>query len=310
MRTYSLRNGCKINLYLKICERRPDGYHELESIFLPLKEPSDALEVTLFPSHASSKGLHVSCDTPGIDPSNNTLTKTYTAYGAATGFRPPLRIFLQKGIPHGAGLGGGSANSAVLLQFLQQLAQGQGFSPLDTAACTRLAASIGADVPFFLLNRPALVQGIGEQLREVPPPCPGMHLVLVCPDAHISTAWAFRQLDAARNRETEDITHDTDTSPGKKRQKSSTDGLTAEHLKDTTPISHGLYLENDFEEVVFTAFPALFQIWRTLREAGALSARLSGTGSSLFGLFRNGISAAQAAERLRSEGFQVYTYVL
>lgn len=310
MHTHTLCNGCKINLYLKVGGRRPDGYHELESIFLPLHGPSDTLEITVLPPYTSPEGLHVSCDTPGIDPDNNTLTKTYAAHAAATGFRPPLRVFLHKGVPHGAGLGGGSANSAVLLQFLQRLACEEGISPLAPSALNRLAANIGADVPFFLLNRPAYVSGIGEKLQEMENPCQGLHLVLVCPDVRISTAWAFNQLDILKKETREGQKHSTVAVPDKKNQKSAADGLTAAHLKDTTPISHGLYLENDFEEVVFSAFPPLFQIWETLQEAGALSARLSGTGSSLFGLFQSGTSATQTAERLRNESFQVYTHVL
>lgn len=289
---FRVTTGCKINFFLRIKEKRPDGYHDLESLFLPLSDPSDTLQITLLPPHICQGGLQVSCDTPGIDPENNTLTKTYARYAAATGFAPNLRVRLTKGVPHGAGLGGGSANSAAFLQFLQKQAAGLGYTPLDAAALTALGASIGADVPFFLLNQPALVQGIGERLTLAENPCAGVYLVLVCPELVISTSWAFARLDEARAKNRE-------TGPS---------CLTGMALPDSLPTSHGVFPENDFEEVVFPAFPQLFHIQRELRSKGASSAHLSGTGSSLFGLFKDEQTAGKAAEELRRQGLRVYTH--
>ena len=291
---FRITNGCKINLFLRITGKRTDGYHELESLFLPLPQPSDTLEIALLPAHACMGGLRVSCDVPGIDPENNTLTKTYARYASATGFAPSLHVRLHKGVPHGAGLGGGSANSASFLLFLQNFAARNGYAPLDEAPLALLAANIGADVPFFLLNRPALAGGIGEKLTAVKNPCGGMHLVLVCPEQTVSTAWAFARLDEERA----------------KNRKNGYDGLTEAALRDTRPIFHGMFLENDFEEVVFQTFPQLFQIWNELRALGANIARLSGTGSSLFGLFQDEGAAVKAVNSLRSKGFRVYMHAV
>ncbi len=101
----SLRVGCKINLTLRITGVRPDGWHELDTVFVPLREPFDTLRL----SPGGGAGLTLGCDVPGIDPVDNTLTKAYRLFAEASGFRPAVKAALEKGIPHGAGLGGGSA---------------------------------------------------------------------------------------------------------------------------------------------------------------------------------------------------------
>ena len=114
METAALRIGCKVNLTLRITGVRPNGWHELDTVFLPLDEPSDTLRLALRPGG----GLALHCAEPGIDPENNTLTKAYRLFTEASGFRPGVEAVLEKGIPHGAGLGGGSADAAALLGWL------------------------------------------------------------------------------------------------------------------------------------------------------------------------------------------------
>ena len=101
METAALRIGCKVNLTLRITGVRPNGWHELDTVFLPLAEPSDTLRLALRPGG----GLALHCAEPGIDPENNTLTKAYRLFAEASGFRPGVEAVLEKGIPHGAGLG-------------------------------------------------------------------------------------------------------------------------------------------------------------------------------------------------------------
>ncbi len=113
----TLRAGCKVNLYLRITGVRPDGYHELDTLFLPLPEPCDLLHVT----PRSGQGIAFSCTEPDVDPARNTVTAAYEDFATATGFRPGLAVHLEKGIPHGAGLGGGSADAAALLRHLAAL---------------------------------------------------------------------------------------------------------------------------------------------------------------------------------------------
>ena len=160
METAALRIGCKVNLTLRITGVRPNGWHELDTVFLPLDEPSDTLRLALRPGG----GLALHCAEPGIDPENNTLTKAYRLFAEASGFRPGVEAVLEKGIPHGAGLGGGSADAAALLGWLNARAP----EPLSLPELVGLAARIGADVPFFLYNVPCRASGIRRAARSVP----------------------------------------------------------------------------------------------------------------------------------------------
>ncbi|MDR2075345.1 MAG: 4-(cytidine 5'-diphospho)-2-C-methyl-D-erythritol kinase [Desulfovibrio sp.] len=290
---HRLTCGCKINLFLKIRDKLPNGYHTLESFFLPLSAPEDTLEVSVLDAEDSRGELHVACDTPGIDPSRNSLTKAYALYAEATGFAPALSVRLEKGIPHGSGLGGGSADAARFLIFIQALAQEEGKTGLSPAALVDLGARVGADVPFFLLNKPALARGTGEILEPVPSPCAGLHLVLACPDLVISTAWAFSLLDEARSKA------------------ESPEVLTRDAARATRPsFARVMAPGNDFEEVIFPAFPPLARICESLRRDGAAVVRLSGSGASLFGLFTDGETAGNAARKLRTTGVRVFTHAL
>lgn len=132
METAALRIGCKVNLTLRITGVRPNGWHELDTVFLPLDEPSDTLRLALRPRG----GLALHCAEPGIDPENNTLTKAYRLFAEASGFRPGVEAVLEKGIPHGAGLGGGSADAAALLGWLNARAP----EPLPLPELVGLAA--------------------------------------------------------------------------------------------------------------------------------------------------------------------------
>ncbi|MDE5878995.1 MAG: 4-(cytidine 5'-diphospho)-2-C-methyl-D-erythritol kinase, partial [Desulfovibrio sp.] len=163
--------GCKVNLGLRVLGRRPDGYHELDSVFWPLAAPRDELEIRLAPG----ADITVRCDVPGIDPTRNTLTKAHAAFTALTGEAPGLEVTLKKRIPSGAGLGGGSSDAAALLLWLNsRLAR-----PLSREQLGQAALSVGADVPFFLYGRPSRVRGIGERVEPLPEPFPHLFLVLV-----------------------------------------------------------------------------------------------------------------------------------
>lgn len=296
LRPVTLRAGCKINLFLHVGPKRPDGYHELDTLFLPLDEPHDLLHVSA-PDGRPEGTLDVSffrmaggaapgTPLPEIDTGHNTLTRAYAWFAERTGFAPPLSIRVDKGIPHGAGLGGGSADAAVLLRFLRGLARRDGLDPPSEDAFITGSATVGADVPFFLLSTPARAFGIGERLTPVPHPCAEHFLVLLCPDIRISTAWAFTALDAMR-------------------QKSPPAGLTSHPHEATTSLGRSTP-GNDFEAVVFAAFPELLHLHEQLVSLGAETARLSGTGSSMFGLFREEKIAREAAKRLANDRLSVY----
>lgn len=147
METAALRIGCKVNLTLRITGVRPNGWHELDTVFLPLDEPSDTLRLALRPGG----GLALHCAEPGIDPENNTLTKAYRLFAEASGFRPGVEAVLEKGIPHGAGLGGGSADAAALLGWLNARAP----EPLPLPELVGLAAASARTCRFFCITSPA-----------------------------------------------------------------------------------------------------------------------------------------------------------
>ena len=271
----TVRATGKINLFLFITGRLSNGYHELETLFVPLPGPADTL---IFRSGGLERGLLVRCDTPGIDPGRNTLTRAYDLYAEASGFAPAVDVELVKGIPHGAGLGGGSADGAAVLLWLQRHAP----QPLPEETMTALAARVGADVPFFLRGRPCLAEGIGEKLFEAESGVEGMSCVLVCPHVHVDTAWAYAAWDAEM------------------MSFSLTEKTKAD--KNNRSSYQSFYGKNDFEPVVFAAHPELAALKMQLLREGADIAGMSGSGSALFGLFRNPERAAQAVRTLRERG--------
>ncbi|MDR2055879.1 MAG: 4-(cytidine 5'-diphospho)-2-C-methyl-D-erythritol kinase [Desulfovibrio sp.] len=292
-----LSNGCKVNFGLRVVGVRPDGYHKLDSVFYPLPYPRDDLTVRRLPG----SGIRVICADPDVDIENNTLTKAYAAFAEAAGAAPGIEVFLQKRIPVGAGLGGGSGNAAVLLRWLNM----QSARPLDAGALAGLALTVGADAPFFLRNVPCRVQGIGESLTPVASDLSGCLLVLVCPDVQVSTRRAYADYDAlilssgslsGQNSLTKSSSRD-------KRPPS------FEAAQETYPcFTPGSGLANDLEAAVFPGHPQLASIKAELLRLGAEAACMSGSGSGLFGLFpRCGAeAAAKAAFELRAGHRRVF----
>ena len=295
--------GCKINLGLRITGRRPDGYHELDSLFCPLPRPCDRLRLRI----TEGSGLGVLCDTPDLNPEDNTLTRAYAAFAAATGAGPEalpaLEITLRKGIPVGSGLGGGSSDAAALLRWLNAHAP----QPLEHSALTKAGLQVGADVPFFLQPGPQLkacrVRGVGEQLEPAGKHLAGLRLVLVCPAHSVSTAQAYADFDAAR-------TDGTAAGPaGQNNLTKAEAGANGTFLSEAQPV---VDLHNDLEAVVFARHPQLAAIKAQLLRLGAFAAGMSGSGSSILGLFHLEalMEARAAAAVLQEEGWRVYALTL
>lgn len=282
----SFRAGCKINLYLRLTGTREDGYHTLESLFVPLETPFDTITVT-----SGGKGFSFACSDPALL-SDNILEKTYAAFARKAAFAPDIEIFLEKNIPYGAGLGGGSSNAAILLAYLNDAAEKRGAGGLTTPELMSLATGLGADVPFFLFRTPCIVTGIGEIIKPVANPLAGLHLVLVCPAVHVPTAWAFRAWDE-RN---------TKRHPAK--------NLTNKGENDTRPLVRGISVHNDLAPVVFEEHPELAEIVVALYDYGANAATMSGSGSSIFGLFSDEMKAEQAESFFLSKGERVFRHIL
>ncbi|MDR3362021.1 MAG: 4-(cytidine 5'-diphospho)-2-C-methyl-D-erythritol kinase [Desulfovibrio sp.] len=272
MNTETILAGCKVNLGLRITGVRADGYHELDSLFYPLDEPHDQLEIT----PASQPGITVHCDATGIDPVNNTLTKVYAAFVDAAGHAPAITVVLRKGIPSGAGLGGGSSDAAALLLWLDS-----NVKSLDRSTLIKAALCAGADTPFFLQKSACRVQGIGEILSPSIKNFSGFWLVLACPDIHVSTSWAYAAYDAAFSGQID---------------------LTKRPCK-----VNGTICSNDLEAVVFARYPLLARIKSRMSHYGTYAACMSGSGSSIAGLFTpaDEIMANNAAIALRKNKLRV-----
>ena len=159
-------------------------------MFHPLAEPCDRLTLEEAPA---TDGLRLSVSDASLATPDNLVARAYEAFARATGFRPGLAARLDKGIPSGAGLGGGSADCAAMLGWLNAQAGPRALSPERLGA---LAAGLGADVPFFLLGRTALATGVGEELKPVDLDLSGLCVVLAIPPEKVSTAWAYAAWDA------------------------------------------------------------------------------------------------------------------
>ncbi|HVU53591.1 MAG TPA: 4-(cytidine 5'-diphospho)-2-C-methyl-D-erythritol kinase [Puia sp.] len=244
--------NCKINLGLRILRRRNDGYHQLETVFYPLPV-KDALE-TIRSEELSftATGLPI----PG-DPAGNLCLKAWHLLKKDFPELPPVHIHLHKKIPMGAGLGGGSADGAFMLALLDK----QFFLGLSVERLMSYAAQLGSDCPFFILNKPCLGEGRGEELHPIDLDLSPYRLALVNPGVHIGTAWAFSQITPSdKGRSIQDL------------------------IKEPAPAWKG-QLINDFEAPVLHAYPELKKIKETLYDAGAIFASMTGSGSSFFGIF-------------------------
>ncbi len=279
-----LTAGCKVNLFLRIVCRRSDGYHELETLFLPLSEPNDTLHVGL---RADGAGIRLTCSNPELEGGTNLIVKAYEAFGLRTGFTPGLDVHLEKRIPVGAGLGGGSADAAAFLAHLNAIA-GEKALPEDELAA--LGARLGADVPYFLRHglrgEPALARGIGEVLSPARVELGGYSLILVCPAEHVSTLWAYREWDRLH--------------PEKTCAEARLPVLTAAVREASNAFCpETTILANDFEEAVFPGFPGLERIKGCLIELGAAHAVMSGSGAAIFALYRSAAAAQEACAILK-----------
>lgn len=280
--TIVLRPGCKINLYLEIHCRRDDGYHELSTAFYPLAAPSDVLTFT--PGEPGT-GFVFTCSNTALEGPDNIVVKAYGAYSMEAGQAIDLAMHLEKEVPLGAGLGGGSADAAAMLTGLNTLAGAKALPPETLQA---LAVNLGADVAFFLQNEPCWAEGIGERLSPVTIEMEGLTLVLCCPTVPISTAGAYEAWDALQW----------------KKQKGWQKILTAcPHSRTSSFFTNAMVLFNSFEEVVLPMEPRLRHLKEQAYQHGACGALMSGSGSSIFALFRDPEEARAFADSVASSSF-------
>ncbi|RJE73920.1 4-(cytidine 5'-diphospho)-2-C-methyl-D-erythritol kinase [Reichenbachiella sp. MSK19-1] len=243
--------NAKINLGLNILSKRPDGYHNISSCFVPISW-CDALEIVQADAFSfTSSGLPIPGNTAG-----NLVVKAYETLRHDFDL-PPVQMHLHKVIPMGAGMGGGSADGAYALRLLNELFDlQQNYQQLE-----QYAASLGADCPFFIRNQTQMVGGIGDEFETIDLDLSGYKMVVIYPEIHVDTSSAFRAIRPQKP------TH-----------------MPADVLKLAIGEWRDLLI-NDFEQPVFAAHPELAAIKQGLYNQGAHYAAMSGSGSSVYGLF-------------------------
>lgn len=246
--------NAKINLGLNIVSKRLDGYHNLETIFYPIPI-KDALEI--IPSqHKNDSFIEAGLKVDSLSADNlvikalNLLRKEY--------FIPPLEIHLLKKIPFGAGIGGGSADASFMIRLLNDT-----FSlNISDEKMVILAIKLGADCPFFIYNRPMFASGIGEELEDINLSLDNYYLALVKPDIHIPTKDAFALIKPQRPE------------------------LSLKEIVKRPIEEWKNLMYNDFEKSIFPKYPLIEKVKSKLYSQGALYSSMSGSGSSVYGIFK------------------------
>ncbi|WP_028298488.1 4-(cytidine 5'-diphospho)-2-C-methyl-D-erythritol kinase [Olivibacter sitiensis] len=244
--------NAKINIGLQVLNRRNDGYHNLETVFYPLKI-YDVLEI--LPSERLSMEV-TGLDIPNNDDSNLCI-KAFQLLSSDFKLEP-VQIHLHKQIPIGAGLGGGSSDAAYMIKLLNEQFQ----LGLSIDQMQQYALRLGADCSFFIKNEPVFAEGIGNEFTPIQLNLDGYHIVLVKPVVHISTPEAYRLV------------------------KPQAKGRNLKEMIERPVEKWAQVIFNDFEEGIFKVYPSIRGIKAALYEAGALYASMSGSGSAVYGIFK------------------------
>lgn len=303
-RTLRLRAPAKLNLGLRVIGRRDDGYHLLESVFAPI-ELWDELEIELLEPGAGPAEIELSVEVAGdaglpkplaevsAGP-DNLVHRAAQAFCQATGLARRVRIRLVKAIPAGAGLGGGSSDAAAALRGLASLTARAGDAARDVELAS-LALPLGADVPFFLSPRPALVSGIGEIIEPLEG-LPETDLVVANPGISLATAEVYRVADVLGAALTEGGAGST------MRAFSRLSGVSEAFSTEDRSRSADLWgdlLVNDLEPAAIRLCPPVGRLLGALRDAGASRVSMTGSGATVFGVFDSKAAATRAADVLR-----------
>lgn len=263
MQPIRIHAPAKVNLCLRVIGRRPDGYHDIESVFY---------QVGLFDTLTIEpcEKLEFECDSRDIGPpESNLAVRAAELLRAETGTTAGARLRLEKKIPAGAGLGGGSSDAAAALKALNVFWR----LGLSAGRLHELAERLGSDVPFFIHGPAARVGGRGEVVEPFVPPEP-LHLLLVKPECSVPTAWAYQSLDLTN--------------------KGTDYKLACFGIADLATGRMPEAFHNDFEAVVIARFPVIGEIKAGMLELGAMGAVMSGSGSAVAGLFSSRAAAEEA----------------
>lgn len=266
MKSLTLKAPAKINYLLDVIRRRPDGYHDLRMVMQRVNL-CDEITVTL----SDSPEITVLCGKNGVpDGPGNIAWKAARAMLDLAGTGQGAAISITKNIPVAAGLGGGSSDAASVLMGMNVLL-GLDFSD---ERLMEIGVKLGADVPFFIFKKSALAEGVGEQLTAMPA-MPAAWVLLVNPGVHVSTAWVYRNLQLTNRPELAKLPYFYGS------------------IEDVCTV-----LSNDLESVTIPAFPVIADIKAAMLRSGALGAMMSGSGPTVFGLFRNQETAECARKTL------------
>lgn len=269
----TLRSPAKINLCLSVHGKRTDGYHDVEML-MQMVGLYDEVTVSL-----GGNGVSVACDQSGVPGGEKNIAwKAAVGMLAASGIEAGLSIQIKKSIPVAAGLGGGSGNAAAVIAAANRLL-GTGF---DRKQLSEIGARIGMDVPFFFYGPTALARGRGEIITALPP-APGFWVLLVNPGFETSTAWVYNNVNLGLTKKV-DCNKIARLTVGK--------------------IAEGLH--NDLETVTASEHRVINEIERALLAHGALGARMSGSGPTVFGVFETEAGCRKAAESLAQTGWRLY----
>jgi len=253
-----------------VIRKREDGYHDISSLMLPVSI-FDRISIAV---NSDSGPIAIECDRPEIPSDERNLAwRAADLYLQNSGKKAGIHIHLEKNIPWGAGLGGGSSDAAGVLVALNSFFE----NAVRPADLERLAVSLGADVPFFLYSRPALATGIGEKLQFVDM-APGFPLLLVKPPVAVSTGWVYQSLKLTKRS-----------------------ALIKVNGLDGRPWQLRGLAQNDLESVTVSRYPVISEIKEWLIGQGALAASMSGSGPTVFGIFETRQAAEDAAIVATSE---------
>lgn len=280
-----IESPAKVNLLLKVLKKRDDGYHEVVSVIQPISL-YDKISIEV----GSGEGIRVGCNSPEVP-----TDKTNLAYKAAelflkiTGLRCSVKVEIVKNIPVGAGLGGGSSNAAAVLIGLNDLLK----AGVVQERLMEIGAELGSDVPLFMLKGPVVATGRGEVLRPIE--LPRYQYILINPGFNVSTAWAYANLDLTKRSEDNTLTYSEEPFRGE------------ELFADADKLSK--FLANDLEAVTAPRYPDISRFKKMLVELGACGALMSGSGPTVFGVYKSRVAAVKAFDRLKSsmdERFSIF----
>ncbi len=260
-----LESPAKVNLRIEILKKREDGYHEIETILQKI-----SLHDTLHFSLKKEKGVTITTDHPSLPAGKNNLVyKAVQSMLKVSGYKGGVHIQIEKRIPIGAGLGGGSSDAATTLKALNQLLKLR----VSKRRLMEMGLEIGADVPFFFLEGAAMGSGIGERLKKVE--LPALWFVLIYPNFEVSTRWAYQNFVLTNQRIHFNLQKFTKTPEGISR-----------------------ILLNHLEEVVSKKYPQIDIMKKILFSAGAMGTLMTGSGPTVFGIFPEEKSATEAYGRI------------